>query len=914
MDSLGICLLQRSLLSGVVILLLLFLRGLLANRLSPRTRHALWGFLVPVLILPVSTWSIPIAPTGTNDLPVVLQENTPATPLPEPVRPFSAELLLATTEPTEMPATIPIPPENRKTTIPLFSIFTAIWLAGALILFVPALTQLLRFRHKFRTVESITDENILSVLERCKRTMGVRSRVELVESRRILGPVLAGIVRPRIILPFGLARQSPEERLSHLLCHELAHLKRRDILCGWLMSVFCIVHWFNPLAWVAASRRNADAEEAADQLVMATLDKQKRIEYGRTLLSLAEWLYSDSKNRSPFFTRHLPGFVGLMEPSTELSRRIEMIERQGTWRRGWIFLAVLLCLAVSATTLTRVRFVEAKTMESHATDTGAKSVPLPEKSDRVPVSGIVNPPESIRRDEIDWKRLSVKYSVRFNANPNQGAGGNASLNENGGFTLDVFPDSEGIAYLYDQKNEWTAQPVFFSVDRTKPDQELVIQLEKGLLLQGTLVDDVNAAPLSGMRIWLSRRFERESGIHLMLLSLETDAVGHFSCRVLPGSYKVNVDEIDLSLSGEKERYSFPLEIRTKEEVKPVLAIPSPFTGKVLQADSDRPASDASVYIQSLIGPDWLRVKTDAQGVFRRRTPPLRSVIEITDTINRQGYAAWTGGEWNADTPWVVRLKKWKTLSGRLVDAATKKPMSETPIFYRFENPSDTSQKQEFASRIQTDKEGRFEIRNLLPGLQYEFFYVPVPYGKGYSGNSIGPRVVLDSIPVSESDPNREVGDWTADMTRLTTDPDEEALKSFEQEMREHHTRIKNEGKKGLLKAIVFREAYPTADYLKKLENEGRLDDYVVWIVKIDESPKKLIRQVMFLEKDRFLLNIEDVNGEVGNRSVTLSQLRGEKDSSWNVPRDDPSRKGDWVQTPWMPNPKILDRFLGEGRE
>jgi len=98
---------------------------------------------------------------------------------------------------------------------------------------------------------------------------------------------VAGWLRPRIVLPRGLAGSLDDEALRHVLLHELAHVKRLDGLAQALAGLVAAVHWFNPLAWYALRRLEAECETACDAAVLARLPRRRRAGYGHTLIEVA---------------------------------------------------------------------------------------------------------------------------------------------------------------------------------------------------------------------------------------------------------------------------------------------------------------------------------------------------------------------------------------------------------------------------------------------------------------------------------------------------------------------------------------------------------------------------------------------------------------------------------------------------
>ena len=101
-------------------------------------------------------------------------------------------------------------------------------------------------------------------------------------------PALWGVVRPTILLPPGLCERLSAEQLRFVFLHELAHVRRHDVLVEWLLAVLTSVHWFNPAIWLAAHLYRADRELCRDQMVLKAAGMERGSDYGHTLLALLE--------------------------------------------------------------------------------------------------------------------------------------------------------------------------------------------------------------------------------------------------------------------------------------------------------------------------------------------------------------------------------------------------------------------------------------------------------------------------------------------------------------------------------------------------------------------------------------------------------------------------------------------------
>jgi beta-lactamase regulating signal transducer with metallopeptidase domain len=102
-------------------------------------------------------------------------------------------------------------------------------------------------------------------IARAEQKTGVRAVV--VVSSRIDAPALTGIVSPVVVVPES-SRSWTEPRKLSVLLHEISHVTAGDLRVQLVTSIVCSLHWFNPLAWLAARRLRLERELAADEAVL----------------------------------------------------------------------------------------------------------------------------------------------------------------------------------------------------------------------------------------------------------------------------------------------------------------------------------------------------------------------------------------------------------------------------------------------------------------------------------------------------------------------------------------------------------------------------------------------------------------------------------------------------------------------
>lgn len=98
----------------------------------------------------------------------------------------------------------------------------------------------------------------------------VNAPARLLVSERLSRPVIVGILRPVIILPRHI-EDAPITALRLALCHELAHLRRRDHQWAWLVAAANAFWFYLPMVWWIRAQSRLDEEVLTDHQSAAEL-------------------------------------------------------------------------------------------------------------------------------------------------------------------------------------------------------------------------------------------------------------------------------------------------------------------------------------------------------------------------------------------------------------------------------------------------------------------------------------------------------------------------------------------------------------------------------------------------------------------------------------------------------------------
>ena len=297
-------LLQTLTASGAAVLLLA-VKAMFQDKLSPRWQFSVWGLLALVLFLPAGA----VGRYVLLDWPVFVEYVKTA---------LSGQYTL-----TRVTAPIPLPAFSMPKTV--WDWLFWLYLAGVAAMLLRYFITYLRLRcvlNKGRPAGADLQEQ----LDRVSRQYHLPN-CKAVEVEGLQSAFVCGVFSPVLALPAGT------EVDEKVLLHELLHLKYRDVWWGVVICLLRCLHWCNPLLWYCADRAGNDLEALCDQRVLERLEGEERRDYGRILLSMAS-------DRYP----RVPGTSSMANGGKNIRRRIQSIARFKRYPAGMALVSV--CVAV----------------------------------------------------------------------------------------------------------------------------------------------------------------------------------------------------------------------------------------------------------------------------------------------------------------------------------------------------------------------------------------------------------------------------------------------------------------------------------------------------------------------------------------------------------------------------------------
>ncbi|MGQ0633299.1 MAG: M56 family metallopeptidase [Planctomycetaceae bacterium] len=130
------------------------------------------------------------------------------------------------------------------------------------------------------------DEPIQRIVRQAASALGLAQPPAALVTEGDGSPFVCGVARAKLVMPRCVLASLAPPQLHQVVLHELAHVRRRDLLWGWVPEIARIVWWFHPVVHWVVFRLRLERELACDQWAMS-LTSRDSADYAATLVHVA---------------------------------------------------------------------------------------------------------------------------------------------------------------------------------------------------------------------------------------------------------------------------------------------------------------------------------------------------------------------------------------------------------------------------------------------------------------------------------------------------------------------------------------------------------------------------------------------------------------------------------------------------
>ncbi len=258
----------------------------LLRRSSPVVRYWLWQIVaIKLLLMPFWTFAIPLPSWAESKPPERLASFQPQ----EKLGGDALKPLL----PSPLPSGITPDAAGTPHTAPFWEPLAVIgWQAWLLLTWcVVVLWQVVRLLGQRLRLAKLLKRGVPTSGELAGLVAELAGQINL---RRVPAAVsvdgdcplfVCGLWRTRLVLPSRLMDSLGTAERRQVILHELAHVKRHDLVWGWPVEIARIVYFFHPLVYWVAYQLRLERELACDQLAMAR-SGHTPADYAQTLVQV----------------------------------------------------------------------------------------------------------------------------------------------------------------------------------------------------------------------------------------------------------------------------------------------------------------------------------------------------------------------------------------------------------------------------------------------------------------------------------------------------------------------------------------------------------------------------------------------------------------------------------------------------
>ncbi|MGN0735130.1 MAG: M56 family metallopeptidase [Anaerovoracaceae bacterium] len=292
--------------------LIMIIKALLKDKLTPRWQYGIWSLLIIRMLLPVAVsnrYVLAPIPMWVETLKALCESHLSSS--------YSQTFI-----PVDSPWFLPVITSAPQSITDWIFVFYA---AGVVINLLICLISYVKLRRIISEAQPFSAANALLIDNVCEK-YGLKA-CHAVEIEGLPSAFVCGITKPVLVLPVGTLID------EKIILHELLHLKYKDALQSVIWTVFRALHWCNPFMHYVFNCIGNDMEALCDRRVLEMLEGEERRDYGKILLLMANDRYPRAF-----------GTTSLSNGGKNIARRIACIAHFKKYPKGMALVSV--CIGI----------------------------------------------------------------------------------------------------------------------------------------------------------------------------------------------------------------------------------------------------------------------------------------------------------------------------------------------------------------------------------------------------------------------------------------------------------------------------------------------------------------------------------------------------------------------------------------
>lgn len=181
---------------------------------------------------------------------------------------------------------VPMPNSVLTRLQELMRSFVPVWFAGMALFYLRSAGSWMAVVRLRRVGVSAAPEDWQKRVAQLGSRLRMTGTVRLLESCLVDVPVVAGFLRPVILIPAGCLVNMPSDQIEYLLIHELAHVRRLDYFVNLLQKAIEGLLFYHPAVWWVSGVIAKERENCCDDVVLSIHPEPRR--YASTLAALEQ--------------------------------------------------------------------------------------------------------------------------------------------------------------------------------------------------------------------------------------------------------------------------------------------------------------------------------------------------------------------------------------------------------------------------------------------------------------------------------------------------------------------------------------------------------------------------------------------------------------------------------------------------